>query len=73
MGTLGSSPVSEADHLPPSSIEVKNEWLYTSSLSHACTACRRMAILKMNINASLQAYAHPSTCPTMCVYVCVRV
>jgi hypothetical protein len=32
MGARGSFPGSEADHSPPSSVEVKNAWSYTSAL-----------------------------------------
>jgi len=30
MGTAGKAPVREANHSPPRSVEVKNEWSYTS-------------------------------------------
>jgi hypothetical protein len=38
MGTRGSFPGGKADHLPPSSAEVKNSWNYTSTPHYAFKA-----------------------------------
>jgi hypothetical protein len=38
VGTRGSFPGGEADHLPPSSAEVKNAWSYTSTPQYAFMA-----------------------------------
>jgi hypothetical protein len=44
MGTRGyfpgvKRPVREADHSPPFSVEVKNEWSYTSTPQYGFMAC----------------------------------
>jgi hypothetical protein len=36
---MGDRSVPEADYLPPTSVEVKNEWSYTSTIQYTFVAC----------------------------------
>jgi hypothetical protein len=61
-------PGREADHSPPSSAKVKNEWSYTSTPQYALMAlCSVKAQLKYHINFQTDVHNEVSHEKSLCV------
>jgi len=59
-------PERHVDHIPPSSVEVKNEWNFT-----LLTLLRLRGLYRHNLTFTRYLYLFIGVCIPVCVYVCV--